>query len=493
MTNILRIDASARGDRSITRRLTDLFVSQWLAREPDAVVTRRDVGLEPPPAVSEAWIAAAFAGEDRTEKQRALLALSDELIAEVESADVIVIGTPMYNYGMPSALKAWFDQIIRIDRTFSFDLARGDRPLEPTLSGKALAVLASWGEFGFDPGGINATHGHLIPHIRSCARYLGADVTEHLAVEYQEFRDERHEASCAATFDAVPGLVDRFQRIVPGLSRADTATPATADRRDSAGDTRASLRFVASGEEAPAVGVLPGAAPLTFTGRYIDVETPILDARSRKVPPTLDRNGFTLRAWQRPAIDFDNDEDIASLLYPVVEETVAAATGASRVLIFDHTIRRSSGQRGRAPARSVHVDYTPASALRRLAELTARHRLPSPQRVVQVNLWTSIAGPVERHPLALLDAETLDPSHLVHAEIHFEKRVGENFGLRHDPAQAWYFYPNLSPDEALLIKGYDSQPGYAPCAPHSAFEHPATPSHAPARESVEVRTFAIFD
>lgn len=93
-------------------------VTQWLHREPDARVTQRDVGVAPPPTVSEAWIAAAFAGEGRSDEQRELLTLSDELIGEVEAADLILIGAPMYNYGMPAALKAWFDQIIRIDRTY---------------------------------------------------------------------------------------------------------------------------------------------------------------------------------------------------------------------------------------------------------------------------------------------------------------------------------------------------------------------------------------
>jgi len=214
MSHLLRIDASARqGDRSLTRQLTDAFITQWLYREPDAGVTQRDVGRTPPPAVSEDWIAAAFAGENRSDAQRELLTLSDALIDEVEAADLILIGAPMYNYGMPAALKAWFDQIIRIDRTFSFDLARGDEPLEPMLSGKQVVVLASWGEFGFEPGGQNAVHNHLVPHIRTCSRYLGAERFDFLAIEYQEFADERHQASKREAFNEIPALVERLQRV----------------------------------------------------------------------------------------------------------------------------------------------------------------------------------------------------------------------------------------------------------------------------------------
>ena len=214
MTKILRVDASARISRSLTRGLADQFVSDWLAGSPDSSVTVRDVGKAPPPAVSEEWIAAAFAGENRTAEQQNLLALSDRLIDEIEAADLILIAAPVYNYGMPSALKAWFDQVIRIDRTFSFDLSRGDRPLEPLLQGKTLVVLTSCGEFGFEAGGINEDAGHLLPHIRTCSKYLGIDVLEHVGIEFQEFGDARHEQSRAAASVAVSDLVSKLQHLL---------------------------------------------------------------------------------------------------------------------------------------------------------------------------------------------------------------------------------------------------------------------------------------
>lgn len=125
------------------------------------------------------------------------LALSDELVDEVIAADIIVLGAPMYNYGMPTALKGWIDHIARIGRTFSFDLARGDTPIEPILSGKRLVVLSSRGEFGFAPGGVRAHLNALDPALAACAHYFGvaqADI-ETIAIEYQEFKDARHEAS----------------------------------------------------------------------------------------------------------------------------------------------------------------------------------------------------------------------------------------------------------------------------------------------------------
>jgi FMN-dependent NADH-azoreductase len=197
---ILHLDASARAARSLSRRLSQRFVDAWLGHRPNDRVIRRDLAADPPPHVTEAWIAAAFTPAHRRDAaMRKTLAWSDKAIAELEAADLIVLGTPMYNYGMPSALKAWFDQVIRVGRTFTFDLRRGDWPIEPVLAGKRLVVLSPRGEFGFGPGGVRAGRNQLDPHIRTCAPFLGVaeDAIHTIAVEYQEFGDERHARSLA--------------------------------------------------------------------------------------------------------------------------------------------------------------------------------------------------------------------------------------------------------------------------------------------------------
>ncbi|PWG61806.1 FMN-dependent NADH-azoreductase [Spiribacter halobius] len=201
MDRILHIDASARKTRSLSRDLSAHFVSELRLARPEVEVVYRDVGTNPPPFVTEAWIAAAFTDpSQRNTEQQAALRTSDELIDELESVDGIVIGTPMYNYGMPAALKAWFDQVIRVNRTFSFDLARGDWPLAPILSGKKLAVLTARGEFGFEPGGIRSDWNHLETHIRTVSHYLGVDEMTVISIDYQEFGDERHRQSVASAF-----------------------------------------------------------------------------------------------------------------------------------------------------------------------------------------------------------------------------------------------------------------------------------------------------
>jgi FMN-dependent NADH-azoreductase len=217
---ILHLDASPRTARSLSRRLSQRFVDAWLGHRPHDRVIRRDLTADPPPHVTEAWIAAAFTPEgSRDAAMRATLAWSEMAIAELEAADLIVLGTPMYNYGMPSALKAWFDQVIRVGRTFSFDLRRGDWPIAPILAGKQLVVLSARGEFGFMPGGPRERLNQLDPHIATCAPFLGVagDAIHTIAVEYQEFGDERHARSLA-----------KAEAKVCSLAAALTGSPALA-------------------------------------------------------------------------------------------------------------------------------------------------------------------------------------------------------------------------------------------------------------------------
>lgn len=211
MTVLLHLDASARKDRSISRALGETFKEQWLSKNPTDKFIYRDIGSTPPGFVSEDWIAAAFTSEsERTDEQNLLLALSDELIEELFNTDIIVISTPMYNYGMPASLKAWVDQVVRVNKTFTFDLDRGDFPLEPTLSDKTLVLLTSSGEFGFGKNETRQDMNHLGPHLRTISKYLGANETHEIRVEYQEFGDIRHKTSIEKAYKAIPALIKRI-------------------------------------------------------------------------------------------------------------------------------------------------------------------------------------------------------------------------------------------------------------------------------------------
>ncbi len=163
MTRILRIDASARTEASVSRDLT-ARLAQRLAGE-DGHITLRDVGVTPPRFVDEAWVGANFtAPEDRSEAQRDELASSEALVEELEAADHIVIGAPIYNFSVPAALKAWIDQVARARRTFVYT---EDGP-EGLLKGKtAWLVVASGGT------PVDSEIDFATPYLRHVMGFLG--------------------------------------------------------------------------------------------------------------------------------------------------------------------------------------------------------------------------------------------------------------------------------------------------------------------------------
>jgi hypothetical protein len=179
-------------------------------------------------------------------------------------------------------------------------------------------------------------------------------------------------------------------------------------------------------------------------------------------------------------------------------------TGASRVVIFDATRRADTGAGAknrdglRGPATRVHVDYTEKSGPQRvkdlLGEAEAARLAASGARIVQINVWRPIRGPVARSPLALADASSVRPEDLIATDQVFPDRVGEIYHLAHNPTQRWYYAPRMTPDEVLLIKGWDSlTDGRARFTAHGAFELPDTPADAPTRESIEVRTLVVIE
>ena len=230
---------------------------------------------------------------------------------------------------------------------------------------------------------------------------------------------------------------------------------------------------------------------------------PIADLRPQADTFTLDREGFALLNRPSAVTDFYDDGQIDQIYHPEIERLVADALGASRVVIFDAT-RRSDSSSGaankdgnRGPARIIHVDYTEKSGPQRVIDLLGAEEAARLQRdgtrIAQVNVWRPIRGPVERSPLALADATTVRPDALVATDQVFPNRVGEIYHLIHDTDQRWYYAPRMVPDEVLLIKGWDSlNDGRARFTPHSAVALPGTPDTAPPRESIEIRTLAIF-
>jgi len=225
----------------------------------------------------------------------------------------------------------------------------------------------------------------------------------------------------------------------------------------------------------------------------------IHDARPIAAEVALDRHGFKIVRHHSAVRDFWDDDEIRLTYYPEAEALLRQATGAERVLIFDHTTRRHirgmEDWRGgvRQPARRVHVDHTARSGPQRVRDLLpadAERLLRG--RVQIINLWRPIRGPVQDAPLAVCDALSVAPGDLVPSDLVYPHRTGETYSVTYSPAHRWYYLSAMTPDEALLIKCFDSRTdGRARFAPHSAFDDPTAPADASPRESIEVRTLVF--
>lgn len=210
MPTLLVVNASGRVTRSITRRLTDRFAAAWRTHNPGGAVLHRDVGQRPPPPVDEPWIAAAFADpEGRPPAARAALQASDALIDELDAADALVIGAPVYNFGMPAQLKAWFDQVIRVGRTFDFDASAAE-PYRPLLRSKPVVIVTSAGDGSLNPGGALHHLNFLDPHLEVMLGFIGLTDLRFVRVGYDEFQDARLKASIATAEAAVDELAARL-------------------------------------------------------------------------------------------------------------------------------------------------------------------------------------------------------------------------------------------------------------------------------------------
>lgn len=169
MSTLLHIDSSPLYGRSVSRQLSAAFVERWKSLHPGATVMHRDLNATSLPPVSAEWIGAAYTPEDaRTPEQKKVLALSDELLAELRRADEYVIGVPMHNFGVPSVLKLWIDQISRVGKTFSYD---NGTPKGLLVGKKATFIIATGGFY--DPQTQMASFNFVEPYLRSLFGFFG--------------------------------------------------------------------------------------------------------------------------------------------------------------------------------------------------------------------------------------------------------------------------------------------------------------------------------
>lgn len=232
MTHILQLDASARPGfagrdehGSHSRNLTQRFVSQWQAKRVGDTVTYRDIGQNPPSIIDHDWIASSFTPEDRREPwMRDALTESDQLTDELIAADILVIGTPLYNFGMPAALKAWVDQIVRPGRTVDVDETNPVDPYIPKLADRPrhAVILTARGGVGFGPGGEMAHMNHLEPNLITALGFIGITRVHCIAIEGQEIGGEILAAYAAEALRKVDALVAELLR-APEVAVAEPA------------------------------------------------------------------------------------------------------------------------------------------------------------------------------------------------------------------------------------------------------------------------------
>jgi hypothetical protein len=233
----------------------------------------------------------------------------------------------------------------------------------------------------------------------------------------------------------------------------------------------------------------------TWEKRAMRVE----DGRAARDALELEKNGFVLVDHPTKVESFFDEQQLKSVYYPEVEKLIKDVSGASRVVIFDHTLR--SGDEAereaklvREPVLSAHNDYTEWSGPQRVRELLpdeAESLLERRFAIVQV--WRAINQPIESNPLALADARSVAIDDLLVSERRYPHRVGQTYRLKHNPSHRWFYFPRMRRDEAIVFKVFDSaNDGRARFTPHTSFDDPTTPAGAAPRQSIEVRALAFF-
>jgi len=221
----------------------------------------------------------------------------------------------------------------------------------------------------------------------------------------------------------------------------------------------------------------------------------------RPLAPGLvfDREGFRFVRHDTKVADFYSEEEVRSVYYPEMERLVKEESGASRVVIFDHTLRTADDalraeRKIREVVPRVHNDYTEWSAPQRVRDL-----LPDEveellkRRFAIVQVWRPIRHPVESFPLAICDARTVADSDLVVSERRYQHRVGQTYAISYNPNHKWFWFPEMRREEAIVFKVFDSEKdGRSRWTAHTAFNDPTSPPNARPRESIEIRTLAFF-
>ena len=263
----------------------------------------------------------------------------------------------------------------------------------------------------------------------------------------------------------------------------------------------AEMNFTVRSAEKPKVIMsVDQAQPNKRTGEYALTRVPIADARALSQAPQLDREGFELITSRTKVTDFYDEQQIKDIYYPEVIALLKAETGATDVHIFDHTLRvqddkKRTEQGTRLPVPIVHNDYTEWSGPQRVRDVLEPEKSQRylSGRFSMVNVWRSFGESAERFPLAAADGRTMTEDDYIGVDMVYSDRVGEIYQNAYSDAQRWYYFSNMTPDEAILLKCFDTaRDGRTRYTAHSGFENASAPAGTPPRESIEVRTLLSF-
>ncbi|RLA49729.1 MAG: methyltransferase [Gammaproteobacteria bacterium] len=249
----------------------------------------------------------------------------------------------------------------------------------------------------------------------------------------------------------------------------------------------------------------PGADDPDLSSQYVEpkyqnYDVEIKDIRSSEQTFCLDVQGLAVVNVDSALSDYYDEPQVRAVYMPEMEALVKNATGAARVFAFDYNVRCETYSEHKKymahkPVRFVHNDYTDESGPQRVIDLMgdeAGELLK--RRFTIVNVWKPIVGPVLRTPLAVCDANSMGEKDFIDISLLYRDRIGQIQMVTHRPQHRWYYVANMQPNEALLLKCYDSeQDGRARFTAHTAFDDPNTLEGAPDRQSIEVRTLAFFD
>jgi len=241
---------------------------------------------------------------------------------------------------------------------------------------------------------------------------------------------------------------------------------------------------------------------LVLETRNIDV----YDARGLKAPPSLETNGFTMVEHATAVGDFTAADDAQEIYRREIEQLILELTGAEKVIVLNTVLRWGERAGDKSdfvnshPARFVHVDYSRKSfeefAQMQLNEANETHSHLE-RRFVAYNIWRVLTPPPQDVPLAVCDARTTSPDDVTVGDAVIDspnepERRFESSLYHANPGHRWFWYSDMTPDEALVFKAFDSDLDRVQGCPHSAFDSPDCPVNVPPRASAEIRAFAFY-